>query len=98
MLKHVDSDYSNGRKRGNWWKWKLDPLTIDGVLIYAQAGHGRRANLFTDYTFAVWDGSQLVPFTKAYSGLKDEEFRQITSWVKKILFKNLDPFGRYRQN
>ena len=94
MLKHVDSDYSNGRKRGNWWKWKLDPLTIDGVLIYAQAGHGRRANLFTDYTFAVWDGSQLVPFTKAYSGLKDEEFRQITSWVKK---NTIQKFGPVRQ-
>jgi DNA ligase-1 len=94
MLKNRNSDYSSGRKKGVWWKWKLDPLTIDGVLIYAQAGHGRRANLYTDYTFAIWDGNQLVPFTKAYSGLKDEEFRQITSWVKK---NTIQKFGPVRQ-
>ena len=94
MLKNKDSKYNIGRKKGDWWKWKLDPLTIDGVLIYAQAGHGRRANLYTDYTFAIWDGDQLVPFTKAYSGLKDEEFRQITSWVKK---NTMQKFGPVRQ-
>ena len=94
MLKNRNSDYYSGRKRGDWWKWKLDPLTIDGVLIYAQAGHGRRANLYTDYTFAVWDGNQLVPFAKAYSGLKDEEFRRITSWVKK---NTIQKFGPVRQ-
>ena len=94
MLKNKDSKYYIGRKKGDWWKWKLDPLTIDGVLIYAQAGHGRRANLYTDYTFAIWDDDQLVPFTKAYSGLKDEEFRQITSWVKK---NTIQKFGPVRQ-
>ena len=94
MLKNRNSKYYSGRKRGDWWKWKLDPLTIDGVLIYAQAGHGRRANLYTDYTFAIWDENQLVPFTKAYSGLKDEEFRQITSWVKK---NTIQRFGPVRQ-
>ena len=94
MLKNRNSDYYSGRKRGDWWKWKLDPLTIDGVLIYAQAGHGRRANLYTDYTFAIWDGNQLVPFAKAYSGLKDEEFRRITSWVKK---NTIQRFGPVRQ-
>ena len=94
MLKNKNSEYYSGRKRGDWWKWKLDPLTIDGVLIYAQAGHGRRANLYTDYTFAIWDSNQLVPFTKAYSGLKDEEFRQITSWVKK---NTIQKFGPVRQ-
>jgi len=79
MLKHRDSPYHTGRKKGDWWKWKLDPLTIDAVMIYAQSGSGRRANLFTDFTFAVWNGNDLVPFTKAYSGLTDAEFRQITA-------------------
>ena len=83
MLKRVDSPYLAGRKKGDWWKWKLDPLTIDAVMIYAQQGHGRRANLFTDFTFAVWSGNELVPFTKAYSGLTDAEFRKITAWVRK---------------
>ncbi|MFT6023780.1 MAG: DNA ligase-1 [Ascidiaceihabitans sp.] len=94
MIKRADSPYRVGRKKGDWWKWKLDPLTIDAVMIYAQSGHGRRANLFTDYTFAVWNGNDLVPFTKAYSGLKDEEFRKITAWVKK---NTLQRFGPVRQ-
>ncbi|QUJ75166.1 ATP-dependent DNA ligase [Sulfitobacter albidus] len=83
MLKRADSPYLSGRKKGDWWKWKLAPLTIDAVMIYAQSGSGRRANLFTDFTFAVWDGDALVPFTKAYSGLTDAEFRKITAWVRK---------------
>ena len=94
MLKRLDSPYLSGRKKGDWWKWKIDPLTIDAVMIYAQAGHGRRANLFTDYTFAVRDGKELVPFTKAYSGLTDAEFRQITAWVRK---NTLQRFGPVRQ-
>lgn len=94
MIKRRDSPYGIGRKRGDWWKWKVDPLTIDAVLIYAQAGHGRRANLFTDYTFAVWDGDVLTPFTKAYSGLTDTEFGQITSWVRK---NTTQKFGPVRQ-
>lgn len=94
MLKRRDSPYLAGRKKGDWWKWKLDPLTIDAVMIYAQSGHGRRANLFTDYTFAVWNGNDLVPFTKAYSGLTDAEFRKITSWVRK---NTLQKFGPVRQ-
>lgn len=94
MLKRKDSPYLSGRKRGDWWKWKVDPLTIDAVMIYAQAGHGRRANLFTDYTFAVRDGNELVPFTKAYSGLTDAEFREITAWVRK---NTLQRFGPVRQ-
>jgi DNA ligase-1 len=94
MLKRLDSPYLAGRKRGDWWKWKIDPLTIDAVMIYAQAGHGRRANLFTDYTFAVRDGNDLVPFTKAYSGLTDKEFREITAWVRK---NTLQRFGPVRQ-
>lgn len=91
MLKRLDSPYRNGRKRGDWWKWKLDPLVIDAVMIYAQAGHGRRANLFTDFTFAVWSGNDLVPFTKAYSGLTDAEFREITAWVKKNTRERFGP-------
>lgn len=93
MLKRRDSAYLTGRKKGDWWKWKLDPLTIDAVMIYAQSGHGRRANLFTDFTFAVWNGNELVPFTKAYSGLTDAEFHQITAWVRK---NTLERFGPVR--
>ncbi|WP_371223049.1 ATP-dependent DNA ligase [Roseovarius sp. 2305UL8-3] len=94
MLKRTDSPYHAGRKKGDWWKWKLDPLTIDAVMIYAQQGHGRRANLFTDFTFAVRDGNDLIPFTKAYSGLTDAEFRKITAWVRK---NTLQRFGPVRQ-
>src|SRR5262249_14779755 len=67
MLKRLSSPYRVGRQRGDWWKWKIEPYTVDAVLIYAQRGHGRRASLYTDYTFAVWDGDELVPFAKAYS-------------------------------
>lgn len=94
MLKRAASPYGTGRRKGDWWKWKLDPLTIDAVMIYAQAGHGRRANLFTDFTFAVRDGEALVPFAKAYSGLTDDEFREITGWVRK---NTLQRFGPVRQ-
>ncbi|EPX76234.1 ATP-dependent DNA ligase [Salipiger mucosus] len=94
MLKHRASPYLDGRRKGDWWKWKLDPLTVDAVMIYAQQGHGRRANLFTDFTFAAWDGNELVPFTKAYSGLTDAEFRQITAWVRR---NTLQRFGPVRQ-
>lgn len=94
MLKRYDSPYLSGRKKGDWWKWKVDPLTIDAVMIYAQSGSGRRANLFTDYTFAVWNGNELTPFAKAYSGLTDAEFREITAWVRK---NTLQKFGPVRQ-
>ncbi|KIN64013.1 ATP-dependent DNA ligase [Sulfitobacter noctilucicola] len=94
MLKRADSPYLSGRKKGDWWKWKLDPLTIDAVMIYAQSGSGRRANLFTDFTFAVRNGDDLVPFTKAYSGLTDAEFRKITAWVRK---NTQQRFGPVRQ-
>lgn len=93
MLKAKEAVYGVGRKKGGWWKWKVEPLTIDAVLIYAMRGHGRRANLYTDYTFAVWDGDVLVPFTKAYSGLTDEEFRQVDRFVKQ---HTVDRFGPVR--
>lgn len=91
MLKHKDSLYETGRRRGKWWKWKIDPLSVDGVLIYAQRGHGRRADLYTDYTFAVWSGDELVPFTKAYSGLTDKELVEVDSWVKKNTKEKFGP-------
>jgi DNA ligase-1 len=93
MLKRKDSDYKVGRKRGDWWKWKIDPLTIDCVMVYAQKGSGRRSNLYTDYTFAVQDGDKLITFTKAYSGLTDKEFAQVDNFVKR---NSLEKFGPVR--
>ena len=93
MLKKRDSSYLVGRKRGDWWKWKVDPLSIDAVMIYAQKGHGRRADLYTDYTFAVWDQDKLVPFAKAYSGLTDKEINQVDYFVKR---NTLEKFGPVR--
>lgn len=93
MLKRKTATYQVGRKRGDWWKWKIDPLTVDAVLIYAQKGHGRRADLFTDYTFAVWDGDKLVPFAKAYSGLTDEEIKKVDYFIKR---NTLEKFGPVR--
>jgi DNA ligase-1 len=67
---------------GGWWKWKIDPYSVDAVLVYAQRGHGRRASLYTDYTFAVWRGEELVPFAKAYSGLTDAEIREVDTFIR----------------
>jgi DNA ligase-1 len=83
MLKRLDSPYGVGRRKGDWWKWKVDPYAVDAVLMYAQAGSGRRAGLFTDYTFGVWDGDRLVAFTKAYSGLTDGEIRKVDSFIRR---------------
>ena len=93
MLKRKESVYQTGRKRGDWWKWKIEPLTVDAVMVYAQKGHGRRSNLYTDYTFAVRDGDQLVTFAKAYSGLTDQEFNEVDSFVKR---NSLEKFGPVR--
>lgn len=82
MLKRLDSPYRVGRKRGDWWKWKVDPHTIDAVLLYAQPGHGRRSGLFTDYSFGVWDGDALVTVAKAYSGLDDKEIGKLDRWIR----------------
>jgi DNA ligase-1 len=118
MLKHRDARYGTGRTKaeGTWWKWKIDPLSVDAILIYAQAGHGRRASVYTDYTFAVWnrpprdageaqaaigaiearqppepDALQLVPFAKAYSGLTDEEFREVDRIVRRTTLEKFGP-------
>ena len=93
MLKRKDAPYHVGRVRGTWWKWKVTPFTIDAVLIYAQKGHGKRANLFTDYTFALWKDDVLVPVAKAYSGLDDKEIRQVDRFVRK---NTNDTFGPVR--
>ncbi len=82
MLKRLGSPYRVGRRRGDWWKWKIDPYSVDAVLIYAQPGHGRRASLFTDYTFGIWSNGELVPFAKAYSGLSDQEIREVDAFVR----------------
>lgn len=104
MLKQREGRYGSGRTKdvGTWWKWKIDPYTVDAVLIYAQSGHGRRANLYSDYTFAVWDGEpgdaadsvstrRLVPFAKAYSGLTDEEMRQVDQRIRQTTTEKFGP-------
>jgi DNA ligase-1 len=123
MLKRLDAAYGTGRTKaeGLWWKWKIDPMTIDCVLVYAQAGHGRRASVYTDYTFAVWnrppagaeeaaavldaiarrepaqpDALQLVAFAKAYSGLTDEEFRQVDAIIRKTTVEKFGPVRSVR--
>ena len=93
MIKKKDSVYQAGRRRGDWWKWKIDPLSVDAVMIYAQKGHGKRSGLYTDYTFAVQDGEKLVPFAKAYSGLTDKEIAQVDKFVKA---NSLEQFGPVR--
>jgi DNA ligase-1 len=91
MLKRLSSPYRVGRRRGDWWKWKIEPYSVDAVLIYAQPGSGRRASLFTDYTFGIWDNGKLVPFAKAYSGLSDEEIRQVDAFVRRNTIEKFGP-------
>ena len=93
MLKRLDSGYGVGRQRGDWWKWKINPLVIDAVLIYAQRGHGRRASLYTDYTFGLWEGGELVPVAKAYSGLSDDEIKEVDHFVR---HNTIEQFGPVR--
>ena len=90
MIKRKAAHYQAGRRRGDWWKWKIDPLSVDAVMIYAQKGSGKRSGLYTDYTFAVRDGDKLVPFAKAYSGLTDKEIAQVDRWVKA---NSIEQFG-----
>ena len=98
MLKARAAQYGVGRTKdvGTWWKWKIDPYSVDAVLVYAQAGHGRRASLYTDYTFAVWDNDgggerQLVPFAKAYSGLTDAEITQVDNMIRRTTVERFGP-------
>ena len=91
MLKRLDSTYGVGRKRGDWWKWKIEPHTIDAVLIYAQPGSGKRASLLTDYTFGVWHDGELVPIAKAYSGLSNEEIAEIDRWIRRHTVERFGP-------
>ena len=123
MLKRLDAAYGTGRTKaeGLWWKWKIDPMSVDCVLVYAQPGHGRRSSVYTDYTFAVWNRApagkeevdrvlaamarkepplpgelQLVPFAKAYSGLTDEEFRQVDAVIRKTTLEKFGPVRSVR--
>jgi DNA ligase-1 len=94
MLKDKKSSYGIGRKKGNWWKWKSNPKTIDAVLTYAMRGHGRRTNMYTDYTFGLWEDNNLVTFAKAYSGLTDAEIKKVDQFIKQ---NTLERFGPVRQ-
>jgi DNA ligase-1 len=91
MLKRRASSYGVGRTKGDWWKWKIAPYTIDAVLMYAQRGHGRRASLYTDYTFGVWDGERLAPIAKAYSGLTDKEIQEVDAFVRRNTIEKFGP-------
>lgn len=94
MLKRRDSRYEPGRKTGLWFKWKRDPLRADAVLMYAQRGHGRRSSFYSDYTFGVWRGDELVPVGKAYFGFTDAELAQLDKWVRN---RTVNRFGPVRE-
>jgi DNA ligase-1 len=91
MIKRRSSPYGVGRKRGDWWKWKIDPYSVDAVLIYAQPGSGKRASLLTDYTFGVWHEGVLVPFAKAYSGLSNDEIAEMDRWIRRHTRERFGP-------
>jgi DNA ligase-1 len=91
MLKRLDAPYGVGRRRGPWWKWKIAPHAVDAVMVYAQPGHGRRASLYTDYTFAVWHEGELVPFAKAYTGLTDSEIHKLDGWIRRNTVEKFGP-------
>jgi DNA ligase 1 len=96
MLKRMASPYNVGREKGTWWKWKVDPYSVDAVLIYAQKGSGKRASLFSDYTFGVWSDSKLIPFAKAYSGLTDEEIREVDRFIRQNTVERFGPVSTVR--
>jgi DNA ligase-1 len=91
MVKRRTSTYGVGRKRGDWWKWKIDPYSVDAVLIYAQPGSGKRASLLTDYTFGIWRDGELVPFAKAYSGLSNDEIAELDRWIRRHTIERFGP-------
>ena len=94
MIKDLQSRYSAGRPKGPWFKWKRDPKFLDGVMMYAQRGHGRRSSFYSDYTFGIWRGNELVPVGKAYSGFTDEELVMLDKWVRG---NTLNRFGPVRE-
>jgi len=94
MLKRRDGAYGVGRRKGGWWKWKVQPYSLDAVMVYAQAGSGRRASLNTDMTFALWDQGTLVPFAKAYAGLTDAELRELDGWIRRNTIEKFGPVRR----
>lgn len=96
MFKKLDAPYGVGRQKGFWWKYKVDPMTIDAVLLYAQAGSGRRANLFTDYTFGVWKENELIPIAKAYSGLSQDEIHELDKWIRKNTEEKFGPVRKVK--
>ena len=93
VIKDKQSEYVPGRKKGNWWKYKIDPMQLDGVLIYARPGSGKRADLYTDYSFGIWEDNKLVKFANAYSGLNNEEIRELDKWIRR---NTLERFGPVR--
>ena len=93
VIKDKQSEYVPGRKKGNWWKYKIDPMQLDGILIYARPGSGKRADLYTDYSFGIWEDNKLVKFANAYSGLNNEEIRELDKWIRR---NTLEKFGPVR--
>ena len=91
VIKNKNSKYLPGRKKGNWWKYKIDPMQLDGVLIYAKLGSGKRADLYTDYSFAIWENEKLVKFANAYSGLNNREIRELDKWIRKNTLERYGP-------
>ncbi len=91
VIKNKNSKYLPGRKKGNWWKYKIDPMQLDGVLIYARPGSGKRADLYTDYSFAIWENNKLVKFANAYSGLNNEEIKELDKWIRKNTLERYGP-------
>ena len=91
VIKNKNSKYLPGRKKGNWWKYKVDPMQLDGVLIYAKPGSGKRADLYTDYSFAIWEKNKLVKFANAYSGLNNEEIKELDKWIRKNTLEKYGP-------
>lgn len=100
MLKHWAGTYNIGRTKPEggtgWWKWKIGPMTLDAVLVLAQHGSGRRAGLYTDYTFALWHEGELVNFAKAYSGLTNEEIERVDHWIRRNTVRRAGPVREVR--
>ena len=91
MLKLRSSPYVPGRPKGLWYKWKRDPNVVDAILMYAQRGHGKRSSFYSDYTFGVWKGNEIVPIGKAYFGFTDEELKQLDKWVRNNTVASFGP-------